>query len=195
MFILASASQGRRELLKGYRFKVVPSGIREVRRPTLRATVLDNAKLKAAAVARRFPGTWVLAADTMIAYRGKIYGKPPSRKAALRLFRLLAGKTHVLATGVCLQKDGRRIVKYATSKVVVRKDPPIEKMLRSHDPTKYAGGYAIREKNDPMIERIIGSRSNVIGLPLEIVTPLLKAANLPGRNAAASGKPTGKDRR
>jgi hypothetical protein len=46
-----------------------------------------------------------------------------------------------------------------------------------------------------MIERIIGSRSNVIGLPLEIVAPLLKAANLPGRNAAASGKPTGKDRR
>ncbi len=173
MFILASASPARRALLKGYRFRVVPSGIPEIRRGTLRATVLENARRKAAAVARRFPETWVLAADTMIAYRGKIYGKPPSRKAALRLFRLLAGKTHVLGTGVCLQRGKRRITRYVTSKVVVRRNPPIKEVLRTHDPTKYAGGYAIREKDDPMIERIVGSRSNVIGLPMEVVAPLL----------------------
>jgi MAF protein len=174
MFILASASRARRALLKGYRFRVVPSGVREVRRKTLRATVLANAKLKAAAVAARHPDTWILAADTMIAYRGRIYGKPPSRKAALRLFRLLAGRTHVLATGVCLQRGRRRIVKVVTSRVVVRKDPPIRRVLRAHDPTKYAGGYAIREKDDPMIERIEGSRSNVLGLPMEFLVPLLR---------------------
>jgi len=174
MFILASASAARRSLLRGYAFKVVPSGVREVRRRTLRATVLANAKLKAAAVAKRFPDTWVLAADTMIAYRGKIYGKPSSRKAALRLFRLLAGKTHILATGVCLRKGRIRIVKCVTSRVVVRKDPPIEKVLRTHDPTRFAGGYAIRARNDPMIERIEGSRSNVIGLPMEVLEPLLR---------------------
>lgn len=174
MFILASASPARRALLKGYRFRVVPSGVREVRLKTLRATVVANAKLKAAAVAARHPGTWVLAADTMIAYGGRIYGKPSSRKAALRLFRLLAGKTHVLGTGVVLQRDRRRIVAYETSKVVVRKDPPIERVLRTHDPTKYAGGYAIREKDDPMIERIVGSRSNVIGLPMERLAALLR---------------------
>ena len=175
MFILASASASRRALLKGRRFKVVPSGVREVRRRTLRATVVANAKLKAAAVARRFPGTWVLAADTMIAYGGKIYGKPAGRKAALRLFRLLAGRTHVLATGICLQKGRSRIVRVVTSKVVVRKDPPIEELLRTHDPTKYAGGYAIKARNDPMIERIEGSRSNVIGLTMEVLAPVLRS--------------------
>jgi septum formation protein len=174
MFILASASPARRALLKGYRFRVVPSGVREVRLASLRATVLANARLKADAVARRHPDAWVLAADTMIAYGGKIYGKPPSRKAAERLFRLLAGKTHVLGTGVCLQRGRTRIVKYVTSKVVVRKDPPIERILRRHDPTKFAGGYAIRRKNDPMIERIEGSVSNVIGLPLEAIAPYLR---------------------
>ena len=117
MFILASASPSRKKLLKGYRFRVVPPGVREVRRGTLQATVVANAKLKADAVARRHPDEWVLAADTMIAYGGRIYGKPRDRKAAVRLLRSLAGKTHVLATGAVLQKGKFRIVKFVTSKV------------------------------------------------------------------------------
>lgn len=174
MFILASASASRRRLLKGYPFKVVPPNVREVRRKTLRATVATNARLKAAAVASRFPGSWVLAADTMIAFGGRIYGKPRDRKAAVRLFRLLSGKTHVLATGAVLQKGRFRIEKYVTSKVTLHADPPIAKILRRHDPTKYAGGYAIRAKNDPLVARIEGSVSNVIGLPMEALEPLLR---------------------
>jgi len=164
----------RRALLKGYRFKVVPSNVREVRRKSLRATVVTNARLKAGAVARRFPDAWVLAADTMIAYGGRIYGKPRDRKAAARLFRRLAGKTHVLGTGAVLQKGRFRIEKYVTSKVTVHADPPIAKILRTLDPTKYAGGYKIRRKNDPLIARIEGSVSNVIGLPMEALEPLLR---------------------
>ncbi len=174
MFVLASGSPARRNLLKGYRFRVEPSGVREVRRRTLRATVTANAKLKAAAVARRFPGMWILAADTMIAFRGRIYGKPRDRKAAARLLRRLSGKTHVLATGVVLQKDRRRFVRCVTTRVTVREHPPIERLLARRDPTRMAGGYAIRTKNDPLIERIDGSVSNVIGLPMEEVAPLLK---------------------
>ena len=174
MFILASASPSRKKLLKGYRFRVVPPGIREVRRGTLRATVVANAKLKADAVARRFPDEWVLAADTMIALGGRIYGKPRDRKAAIRLLRSLAGKTHVLATGAVLQKGKFRIVKYVTSKVTLHDDPPIERLVARQDPTKFAGGYCIRPKNDPLIARIEGSVSNVIGLPMEALAPFLK---------------------
>jgi septum formation protein len=173
MFILASSSKARRQLLRGRAFKVVPPGVREVRRATLRATVTTNARLKADAVARRFPATWVLAADTMIEFGGRIYGKPRDRKAAARLLRKLAGKTHTLATGFVLQKDRFRIVKVVTSRVTLRDNPPIERIVARGDPTRYAGGYAIRAKNDPLIARIDGSVSNVIGLPMETVAPLL----------------------
>jgi septum formation protein len=174
MFILASASSARRKLLKGYFFKVVPSGVREIRKGGLKTTCVANARLKADAVAARFPTDWVLAADTMIAYGGRIYGKPKDRKAAAALLKKLSGKTHVLGTGVVLQKGSFRIVKYVTSKVTLHDDPPIAQIVRKSDPTKYAGGYAIREKNDPLISRIDGSRSNVIGLPMEVLSPLLK---------------------
>jgi len=175
MFILASSSAARRDLLKGFRFRVVAPGVREVRRKTLRDTVLANARLKAASVARKSPGTWVLAADTMLAYGGRIYGKPKDRKAAVRLLRLLAGGTHVLGTAVVLQKDRFRTERYVTSRVTMRPDPPVEKILRRYDPTRFAGGYAIRPEDDPLIEKIEGSVSNVVGLPMERVRPLLEA--------------------
>ena len=174
MFILASASTSRKKLLKGFRFRVVPSGVREVRRKTLQATCVVNARLKADAVSRRFPTEWVLAADTMISYGGRIYGKPRDRKAAVRLLRSMAGQTHTLGTGVVLQKGSFRIVKFVTSKVTLHDDPPVEKIVAKSDPTKYAGGYAIRAKNDPLIRSIQGSRSNVIGLPMEFLEPLLR---------------------
>ena len=189
MFILASASTSRKKLLKGFRFRVVPSGVREVRRKTLQATCVVNARLKADAVSRRFPTEWVLAADTMISYGGRIYGKPRDRKAAVRLLRSMAGQTHTLGTGVVLQKGSFRIVKYVTSKVTLHDDPPVEKIVAKSDPTKYAGGYAIREKNDPLIRRIDGSRSNVIGLPLEFVAPLLRKLE---RESPVPAKPSGK---
>ena len=175
MFILASSSAARKELLKGFRFRVVEPGVREIRRRTLRDTVLANARRKAEAVARQHPSTWVLAADTMIAYGGKIYGKPRDRKAAVRLLTLMAGRTHMLGTGVVLQKDRFRIERYVTSRVTLRPDPPVEKLLRRYDPTRFAGGYAIRPENDPLIEKIEGSVTNVIGLPMERVGPLLRA--------------------
>ena len=182
VLILASASEGRRKLLKGYRFRVIPSGVREVRRRGLRATCVANARLKADAVARLHPHDWILAADTMIEFEGKVYGKPRDRKAAVRLLRRMAGKTHVLGTGAVLQKGTFRIVKYVTSKVTLHDDPPVARIVARRDPTGFAGGYAIQEKNDPLIARIEGSVSNVIGLPLEALEPLLR--KLPDGEAA-----------
>lgn len=150
---------------------------------------MTNARLKADAVARRFPTEWVLAADTMISYGGRIYGKPRDRKAAVRLLRSLSGKTHVLGTGVVLQKGSFRIVKFVTSKVTVRDNPPVEKIVSRMDPTRYAGGYAIRARNDPLIRRIDGSVTNVIGLPMEVVEPLLRRLNREEPDPRGTRKP------
>jgi predicted house-cleaning NTP pyrophosphatase (Maf/HAM1 superfamily) len=189
MFLLASASPARRRLLRGHSFRVEPSGVREVVLRGPRATALENARRKAAAAARRHPDLWVLAADTVVAFRGRIYGKPRDRKAALRWWSLMAGKTHLLGTGVVLQKGSFRIERYAVSKVRLRAAADVARLLRTHDPTKYAGGYAIRtakapgkpggidlSPKDPLVASIEGSVTNVIGLPLEVVEPLL--ANL-----------------
>ncbi|MEK7270470.1 MAG: Maf family protein, partial [Planctomycetota bacterium] len=183
MLILASASNARRALLAkaGFAFRVVPSAAREVRRDTLRATVVENAKRKAAAVARKHPVALVLAADTMISFRGQLFGKPRSRKAAVSLLEALAGRTHVLGTGVVLRRGGREIVRYAASRVTLRRNAPVAKILGRADPTRFAGGYAIQEGHDPLVERIAGSRSNVIGLPMEIVAPLLERLGVPRR--------------
>lgn len=151
--------------------------------------MLTNARRKADAVARRHPGTWVLAADTMIAFGGRIYGKPRDRKAALHLLTRLAGRTHVLGTAVVLQKDRFRIERYVTSRVTLRPDPPLKKILRGTDPSRFAGGYAVRPGRDPLIAKIEGSVTNVIGLPMERVGPLLRALERKATSPAPAGDP------
>ena len=184
MLILASASAARRALLReaGVPFEVMPSGTRELRGRgrTLAATVLENALRKSRAAARSHPCRWVLAADTMIAFRGRIYGKPPSRKAALDLARRLSGKTHELATGVVLRCGARLMKRAVISKVHVRPldDAAILRVFARIDPTKVAGGYYVRKGRDPLIERIDGSFTNVIGLPMEWLLPRLKSLSI-----------------
>jgi septum formation protein len=179
-FILASASPARKELLRraGFRFDVIPSRARERMRRTLRDSVLTNAARKAAAVARRHPGRWVLAADTLIEFRGRLYGKPRSAAEATALLSRMAGRTHKLATGVALQLDARRIRRVAITWVTMRAQPRerIAEVVGLSRATRLAGGYAIRPGRDPLVERLRGSFSNVVGLPMEIVGPLLRRA-------------------
>lgn len=162
----------------GVPFEVLPSRARELRGRgrTLAATVLENALRKSRDAARRHPDRWVLAADTMIAFRGRIYGKPASRKAALDLARRLSGTTHELATGVVLRRGGRLIKRAVISRVKVRRldDAALRRILASGDPTRVAGGYRVEKGRDPLIERIEGSFSNVIGLPMEWLLPRLR---------------------
>jgi len=175
MLVLASASAARRALLRraGVRFVVRPSDVRETkgRGRTLRATVLENARRKAAAV----DGDRVLAADTMVAFAGRLYGKPPSRAAAVRWLARMAGRTHVIATGVVFRDNGRTVERFVATKVTLRAldRSAIARLLATYDPTRFAGGYVMR-RHDPLIERIDGSFTNVMGLPMEVVLPLLR---------------------
>ncbi len=187
--ILASASAARQRLLQeaGIEFDVVASHARELRGRgrSLRGTVLENARRKAAAVARRYPDRPVLAADTMVEFEGRLMGKPSSRPAAIDLLARMAGKSHILATGLCLRRGRRELTRCVESRVFVRElsRAQLRRLLADDDPTRFAGGYAIRPGRDPLIERVVGSFSNVIGLPLESVLPLLRvhASHPPGR--------------
>lgn len=176
--ILASASPARQELLRrgGYRFEAMPADLRELRGRgrTLEETVLENARRKAAAVARKRPSAWVLAADTMIEFEGRLYGKPGGRDAGIDLLARMAGKTHRLATGVVLRRGAKTIEKVVLSRVTLRPlgRAAIAGLVRM--PERFAGGYAVVEKGDPLVEKIEGSFSNVVGLPMETVGPLLE---------------------
>ncbi len=171
--VLASASPARRALLRAARvpFDAVPSGVPEHsgRGLTLRAAVLANAERKAAAVARAHPGRWVLAADTMLEFGGRLYGKPASRKAAVALLARMAGRWHVLATGVVLRRGSRGWRGVVRTRIRIRRldAAAIDRLVGRSDPTGAAGGYRIRKGRDPLIERIEGSHSNVVGLPME----------------------------
>lgn len=186
--ILASASPARQELLRaaGVPFECVPSRVREIqgRGRRLRDVVLSNARRKALVVSRRFPGRWVLGADTLIEFAGRIVGKPRTLREAESLHVELGGRWHRIATGVCLVRGREIRLLYVVSRVLVRRLDPsrLRRLYARRDPRGMAGGYAVERAHDPLIERVEGSFTNVLGLPMEVVLPLLEARGLAGRS-------------
>jgi septum formation protein len=180
VLILASASKARAALLRaaGVRFAVAPTGARELRGRgrTLREAALENARRKAAAAARRHPRDWVLAADTIIEFQGRLYGKPRGLREAVDVLARFAGNTHTLATGVVLRNGRRAVERVAVTRVTFKAldRAAVERIARRTGPTRFAGGYAIRRRGDPLVARVEGSFTNVVGLPMEVVLPLLK---------------------
>ena len=173
--ILASASPRRRDLLAraGYDFEVITPQVNEVvpARLTLLEATSWNALRKGLEVARRYPDDVVLAADTLVALDHNLIGKPASRAEAARILRRLSGKTHSVASGVFIGhlRVGRSQSFTVASRVIFKRlsDKKIEEYLAQIDPLDKAGAYAAQGKGGTIIARILGSRSNVIGLPLE----------------------------
>lgn len=180
-FILASASPRRRQLLRTLRipFKVVPSrvGERSARR-TPRGIVLDLALRKARAVAARRKRALVLGADTLVVCRGQVLSKPRNAADARRILRLLNGRWQRVYTGLALvdSDTGRSWKEAALSRVKARKlaHEELERFVGRH--MDKAGAYAVQDKDDPFIEKVVGPRDNVVGLPLANVRSLLRRA-------------------
>jgi septum formation protein len=179
VLILASGSPRRRALLRaaGVRFRVVVSGVDEnipEKRP--RRMVLALARLKALAVAAQHPGELVLGADTTVVCAGQILGKPESPADAERMLLLQSGRWQRVYTGVALARGRRVWTGIAVSRVKARKlDPERLKRLAGKHMDK-AGGYAVQDKKDPLVELIVGDRDNVVGLPMRVVRQLLAKA-------------------
>lgn len=173
--VLASVSPRRRQLLAeaGYDFEVVAPEVEEQHseKLTVRELTSYNALRKGLAVARQHPGRVVLAADTLVALDHQLLGKPADHAEAARLLRLLSGRTHVVASGVFIAylHRGKSIAFSVLSRVVFKKlsEQMIADYLTIIDPLDKAGGYAAQGEGGAIIARIIGSQSNVIGLPLE----------------------------
>ncbi len=181
--ILASSSPRRHDLLQaaGVPFRAVPPRIDEpadlegYASPAQLAEAL--AFFKARAVADRHPDTWILGADTIVALEGEILGKPRDADHARTMLHRLSRSRHAVITGVALLRpDGRRYLTSDTTYVTMRPmtDAEIEDYIASGEWIGKAGAYAIQETADRFVTRVEGSFSNVVGLPIELVTRMLR---------------------
>jgi len=199
--VLASSSPRRRELLTqaGFTFHVHPANIPEDPRPNEDpiAYVVRLAREKAEAVfAQRTTvgapcpshlGTWegkdpapqsivVLGADTTVTLDNQILGKPENPADAARMLRLLSGRTHRVITGVAVVTATRTEVAAEVTGVtfLTLSDQEIESYIATGEPMDKAGAYAIQGRAARWIPRITGDYSNVVGLPIALVTTLLE---------------------
>jgi len=175
--ILASGSPRRRELLEkaGLAFEVIPSPAEEIHDASMSPGALceENARLKAAAIARENPGASVIGADTLVFLAGQPLGKPVDLAEATAMLSALSGRTHEVRTGVCvIEPDGHTHTFHETTHVTFRQLD--EAAIRAYhalvNPLDKAGAYGIQEHGECIIESIDGPFDNVMGLP---VGPLL----------------------
>jgi septum formation protein len=180
--ILASASPRRVELLRqlSLEFNVVPGDVPEIHHDQLTACEASqvNAYRKARAVAKRFPDALVLGADTLVYLGAKLLGKPPTLEAAYEMLEQLQGRTHEVVTGICLLhlREHRQAVFAERTAVTFHPldDTQIRRYLNRVNPLDKAGAYAIQEEGDLIVERIAGSYTNVVGLPVERLSQALE---------------------
>jgi septum formation protein len=180
--ILASASERRRELLRkaGYEFKVVPPEIDESAFSGMDARKYAEglALAKAKNVAGRFPESLVIGADTVVDFQGEIIGKAAGAKEAEVIVRKLFSRPHKVITGVAIvrEADGIEIVESESTTVYPKAltDKEIAEHIKGGTWAGKAGAYAIQEDGDAFIERIEGSFTNVMGLPMELLGRMMK---------------------
>ena len=183
--ILASASPRRRELMKqaGYEFAVVVPDLDEPTFPTEGIEATEYAKklalAKADSVASAYPNHLVLGADTVVDCDGRIIGKPADAADAEQITIKLFSAPHKVITGLAIIRicDNTRIVE-SDSTTVYPKQLTTEQIARHIKGGSWqgkAGAYGIQETGDEFVERIEGSLTNVMGLPMELLKSLLAA--------------------
>lgn len=157
----------------GYEFEVLALEVQEIHDETLtcEALTVENARLKALAVARLRPHAVVIGADTLVCLDEKPIGKPRDLDDAASMLRRLSGRTHEVCTGVAIAARGGSDLRsfHVISRVTFK--PLGESAIRAYhsriDPLDKAGAYAVQDESALIIERVDGSWSNVKGLPME----------------------------
>lgn len=171
--VLASASPRRKDLLEsaGYEVLCDVSGADELESTDgdARNLALKNARRKVCVVAARHPSAVVIAADTVVAMDGEFFGKPANDEHALRMLGRLSGRTHDVVTGVVLVLGGVCTEFTESTRVTFRDLAESEwrDYVRSVPVLDKAGAYAAQGDGGRIIERMEGSLTNVIGLPME----------------------------
>jgi len=181
--MLASASPRRQEMLRclGLEFQVKAAAVDEKLLPTESPEeyVLRVSGEKAQAVSAALPESWVVAADTIVVLGGEILGKPDNRATALAMLKRLSGRRHRVLTGFCVSslKLKQVISQLAETEVCFNdlSDEALEAYVKTGDPLDKAGAYGIQSFGGVLVKEIIGSYTNVVGLPLaELINELLR---------------------
>jgi septum formation protein len=186
--ILASASPRRRELLATLTRHFDVQACRRAE-PWDKPTAVSPAAwaealayFKARAVAEGKAGCWVLGADTVVVCQGHLLGKPVDAADARRMLDLQAGRESTVITGVSLVRrsdEVRRVIAHARTRVWMRDDSrAIAAYVAGGGWQGKAGAYGIQSVGDRLVERVEGSFSNVVGLPLECLGRLLAGLGL-----------------
>ncbi len=180
--ILASGSPRRSDLLNeaGYDFEVIKPNIEEIEDGSIpiRVVTAENAALKAAAVSKANPDAVVIAADTLVLLGERVLSKPLSREEASEMLCALNGNSHQVFTAVTMmhaeaEKTHRfTIATYVHFKTLTEKE--MEAYHAKINPMDKAGAYAAQEHGELIIDRIEGSMTNVIGLPMDEVSKALE---------------------
>ena len=179
--ILASSSPRRKHLLEqaGLTFEVAPGTVDE--KNILADSPEDHVRLLATAkskeVARHYPNAHVIGADTIVVIEDMILGKPASKAEARDMLKKLSGRNHAVLTGYTVRCDRSEYLHSETIRTRVRfkslTDSEIEWYLETKEPFDKAGGYAIQGQGAFMVKQIIGSYTNVVGLPMSEVIDCL----------------------
>ena len=177
--ILTSGSPRRREILDtmGLVFTVDVSEADESFTGAPDEMVAELSRRKAAAVACRHAGSLVLAADTVV-YDGRVLGKPGTRQRAKEMLSELSGRWHSVFTGMTLMDTatGRTLTRVCETRVhfVPMTPEEIDAYAASGEPVDKAGAYAIQGRGGMFVDRIEGSYSNVVGLPMAELRQMLR---------------------
>ncbi len=179
--VLASSSPRRAALLSesGFEFDVAPPRVAEKfdTALTLRELTLWNAIRKGMSMAQTRPDGVVLAADTLVALKNEIIGKPADLDQATDVLQRLSGRTHEVCSAVLIyhQTSGRLVVFHEVSRVRFHRlnRAMIKKYFAKVDPLDKAGAYAAQGSGAEIIANIEGSYTNVVGLPMEKTIPAL----------------------
>lgn len=167
----------------GISFIVHPSHIDEqVSEPLTPEQLVEFLALsKAREVAGQYPGTVVLGADTIVVVEGEVLGKPADRAEAIAMLERLAGREHLVMTGVALVRGERVLVSH--EETTVRFGPltraQIERYVDSGEPMDKAGGYGIQGRGAALVHSVEGDYYNVVGLPLYRTIQMMSQFDLP----------------
>ena len=184
--VLASASARRSLLLTqiGVRHRAVAADVDETPRPgeppERYVGRLAGDKARAIVSAGASPDRPVLAADTTVVLDGRIYGKPADESDCVAMLAALGGRRHAVLTALALWHDGRLAEALSTSHVTFRAIGADEgrRYWASGEPAGKAGAYAIQGLGAVFVERLEGSFSGVMGLPLYETAALLDRAGV-----------------
>lgn len=180
-WILASKSPRRKELLSklGVPFRIVPAEGEERRVGSDPAQIVENlARQKAEEVLQKVlaeasgEDRFILGADTLVVYGGRILGKPKDEKDAVRMLSMLSGQVHQVYTGVCFQYAGRGETRMhvfcerTDVEMYPISEAEVTEYVKTGEPMDKAGAYGIQGRAAVFVRRIDGGYDNVVGLPL-----------------------------